>query len=304
MDDRKIFDRLLTHRLRGFDKNESTVAGLRQALDRGARHIEFDIRTTRDGKQIVNHDPFVKSTSGGLLSIDRLTLDEIRLQTKGSGIASLEEMLSEVRDSNTGRAARIYIDIKDFGQERAVVEMVESLGLMERVTFVSWIARSVFEVHRLRPHASLCFSHWTFFRYPLLYRPVKWLWQYGLRWLVGSMAIWRRSETCRRLASLSLLFDADCEPQCETPDQAGIGRNVGHLLPGVVQGRMAQILGQTGGMVCIPLWCADRELVNRLHAVNVKVAVYSVTSKRQTETIVTRADPDIIFCDDASQFVA
>jgi len=43
---------------------ENTIAGARHAVERGVRHLEIDLRLSRDGKLIVLHDDSLKRTAG------------------------------------------------------------------------------------------------------------------------------------------------------------------------------------------------------------------------------------------------
>ncbi len=111
-----------------------------------------------------------------------------------------------------------------------------------------------------------------------------------------------KSELLWTLQSLELKFEPDSDSGSEPEVLHWTGSNYGHLLRGAISGAMGRVLSETGGAVCIPTWCADLSLVRELRARNIKVAVYSVRTRRQTRAVIARADPDIIFCDDAGQF--
>src|SRR6187402_2627002 len=84
--------RLLSHRLRGFDDRESTCSGLERALAAGVRHVEFDVRVTRDGQLVACHDSFFKADDGSWQYVDAWDLAALRAQRAMRGLATVDEM--------------------------------------------------------------------------------------------------------------------------------------------------------------------------------------------------------------------
>lgn len=285
---------LLSHRLRGFDRNDATLAGLKNALARNVAHIEFDVRLTADGKFLVLHDPFATACDGGRLAIGHHTCDEIRRQAAQPDLALLDDMLATVCGSTNDPGVIVYIDIKDAGGEETLLQLVNRLDLSHRVVYVSWIARSLFEIHRLDPAARLCFSHWTFFRFPFLFRLSS----------VAAIAACRIAKVMpvSNLSTFLLFPEPDSDPNGEMPETLWRGYNHAHLLRRGVSGAMARALRDSGGMICIPTQCASRRLVETMHAQGIEVAVFAATTPDETAAIRTNIGPDIVFCDDAEQF--
>lgn len=57
---------------------ENTMAGLRKAVELGARWVEFDVKLTADNELILIHDDTVNRTTDGKGRVARTTLEEIR----------------------------------------------------------------------------------------------------------------------------------------------------------------------------------------------------------------------------------
>ena len=57
---------------------ENTMAGMRKAVELGARWIEFDVKLTADDEPVLFHDDTVNRTTDGKGPVARMTLEEIR----------------------------------------------------------------------------------------------------------------------------------------------------------------------------------------------------------------------------------
>lgn len=57
---------------------ENTMAGMRKAVELGARWIEFDVKLTTDDEPVLFHDDTVNRTTDGKGPVARMTLEEIR----------------------------------------------------------------------------------------------------------------------------------------------------------------------------------------------------------------------------------
>lgn len=65
---------------------ENTIAGCRHAIDRGVRHLEIDLRLSRDLELVVIHDDKLKRTTGVRAKVSELTVKELaRLKACHSG---------------------------------------------------------------------------------------------------------------------------------------------------------------------------------------------------------------------------
>jgi glycerophosphoryl diester phosphodiesterase len=65
---------------------ENTIAGCRHAIDRGVRHLEIDLRLSKDLELVVIHDDRLKRTTGVRGSVMEHTARELaKLDARGSG---------------------------------------------------------------------------------------------------------------------------------------------------------------------------------------------------------------------------
>jgi Glycerophosphoryl diester phosphodiesterase len=55
---------IVTHRFRGFSNRENSLDGFRNALEAGVKFYEFDLRLTKDGVPVLNHDRFLVNSTG------------------------------------------------------------------------------------------------------------------------------------------------------------------------------------------------------------------------------------------------
>jgi glycerophosphoryl diester phosphodiesterase len=99
---------------------ENTLASIQKAIELGVGEIEFDVRVTKDGVPILNHDPVIHNLAGKKFRIDQHTLAELRQFT--SGIATLKE---------AARAADhklpLLIEVKPRVRAEPIIESVKEL---------------------------------------------------------------------------------------------------------------------------------------------------------------------------------
>ena len=95
---------------------ENTLAAVGQAFDKGAHHLEVDVRVTKDGHVVLFHDDTVDRTTDGTGPIADMTLAEVKQldagaffgpQFEGERVPTLEEAIL----ASDGRG-RLYLDVK------------------------------------------------------------------------------------------------------------------------------------------------------------------------------------------------
>lgn len=142
----RLPDRLVAHR--GFPEAypENSLAGVRAALEAGAKFVEFDVQLSRDGMPVVMHDPTLARVSGSVDNGDVGALDWETLSTRTIGepgrfgdsfmdqrVPSLADMLALV-DRYPGVTA--FVELKTESLQRfgrgAVIEPV--LAELRRAT--------------------------------------------------------------------------------------------------------------------------------------------------------------------------
>ncbi|MDR0956094.1 MAG: glycerophosphodiester phosphodiesterase [Candidatus Nomurabacteria bacterium] len=91
---------------------ENTVEQMRRGVELGLTAVEFDLRTTRDGFVVVNHDPWLLCDKTVLIA--RTNLQDLKKRTRRAGydIATLDEMLAALAKMKTNDGAPIKLDIE------------------------------------------------------------------------------------------------------------------------------------------------------------------------------------------------
>ena len=67
---------VLAHRGMGKGRYENTLRSFKEGLSYGAHGVELDVRLTKDGVVILNHDPDLKRTMGLDVKISEKTFTE------------------------------------------------------------------------------------------------------------------------------------------------------------------------------------------------------------------------------------
>ncbi|HEV2479022.1 MAG TPA: glycerophosphodiester phosphodiesterase family protein [Puia sp.] len=107
---------IIAHRADHEHAPENTLAAIRDAIRCGADYVELDLRTTRDGHLVLNHDASTDRMTGSHGTIAGLTLAELhRLVVRNPGAAPHGDHIPEFRDAL--RACKdkinIYLDFKE-----------------------------------------------------------------------------------------------------------------------------------------------------------------------------------------------
>jgi glycerophosphoryl diester phosphodiesterase len=126
---------IVAHRgiMSGFPEN--TLVAYHEAIRRGFRAIEVDLRATADGHIVVMYDETVDRTTSGCGAVSELTLAEIRSLDAGSHAGSdfagqkvptFQEVLAAVRESGT----KLVLDIKPSPHldNKRIVQLAEQYG--------------------------------------------------------------------------------------------------------------------------------------------------------------------------------
>jgi len=141
---------------------ENTIPAFREAIQH-AEGIEFDIRSTGDGKLVVHHDPAFRS-NGKEYPLHELTLLEIRrLHPNGKIIPTVREVFTKFPQ------VLLDADIKEVATVEPVLRIAERTGSIERTVFSSENLEIVRGLLRECPDCKVGFSivnHVTPFRLP------------------------------------------------------------------------------------------------------------------------------------------
>jgi glycerophosphoryl diester phosphodiesterase len=290
--------RVVSHRLRGFDDRDASIDGLKAALDAGVREFEFDLRASKDGALVVNHNKDLSEGYRSKAMIAEVTLEELQRTPPrfGSGkIATLEEYLDVVVEAPDAVA---WIDVKEFGYEEKIIEAIDRRGLAGSVVIVSWLPETLLFVRRLRPALPLCFSH----------LPIKGGAHRAARFFAGTL---RLSSVASRVAeilqklprgALRTKFHFDDYDRLDFDAYRGDAKPTDHehVVSDVVEGALGDALRESGGGVCVPKNFADRALVERYRSRGIKTCVFSINDRETLERFAEEIRPDAALTDSAA----
>jgi glycerophosphoryl diester phosphodiesterase len=126
---------------------ENTLSSIKQAAEKGADAVEFDVKLTEDRYVIVLHDQTVDRTTNGSGNVSKLSLEAIRRfdagikfpgQFPNEKIPTLEEVFEAF-----GNKLYMNIELTNYktpldGLVTKVVELVKKYGMENRVLFSSF----------------------------------------------------------------------------------------------------------------------------------------------------------------------
>ncbi|MGH9676361.1 MAG: glycerophosphodiester phosphodiesterase, partial [Candidatus Acidiferrum sp.] len=131
---------------------ENTLFSLGRAAAAGADYIEFDIRTTKDGKHILMHDGRVNRTTNGKGPVRDQSAAELAVLDAGKwfGKSFIAARIPTFDDALTalGPKSQGYLDSKDISVE-ALADAMERHNLLER----SVVYQSADFLKKLKKHA-------------------------------------------------------------------------------------------------------------------------------------------------------
>lgn len=118
-----------------FPKN--SMGAFAEAIRLGYRYIETDVRATRDGVAVVQHDRRFRPAAGIRGPINDLYWRDVRKADLGAGesIPTLEELLAAYPDT------RVNIDIKEASAVEPTVAVIERLNAHRRILVTSFSER-------------------------------------------------------------------------------------------------------------------------------------------------------------------
>lgn len=97
---------------------ENTLAAIQKALELSVDEIEIDVRVTKDGHVILNHNPIIRTKDGQTFATKANTLEELR--TYKPDITTLAEVIRTVN-----RAVPLMIEVKRGEPTAPIVAIIE-----------------------------------------------------------------------------------------------------------------------------------------------------------------------------------
>lgn len=137
---------IIAHRGGAGDWPENSLEAFRHAAATGADDVELDVRTAKDGAQVIHHDATF-SARGRKYTIEELTLEQI--QALDGDICSLDEALQVISAAGLG----LQLEMKDSADPEACVNAVARYGMEKRVCYIAFDPVKLMRVRALRPGA-------------------------------------------------------------------------------------------------------------------------------------------------------
>jgi glycerophosphoryl diester phosphodiesterase len=142
----------VAHRGASADRPENTLPAFELAVAQGADVIEADVRRTADGALLVLHDATLDRTTSGSGPLSALSQAEARALDAGDG-APLPTVV-EVLEVSRGRV-RVNLDLKELEVVEPTVRLVHGAGMLDRVTFISFLPEAWDVLERLTPESPI-----------------------------------------------------------------------------------------------------------------------------------------------------
>ena len=267
------FERLISHRFRGFSELENTIEGAEKALDFGVKYLEFDIRVSRCGTPMIYHDEYALDARGQKQYISTvLQKDFIKIGGRFSSIPSFDRLLEAIA-ANTNSTAILMIDIKDAGFEMEIHSLVMAHGMGNRVIYVSWLPQALYQMHDIAPETPLCFSHWC-------------------------------KSPNKLIRAKHHVYEAKDGIIPHQKRRYIHGERSGYFVDEPIKGKMREIIKQTNGAICVPQDMVDHELVESYQADKIQVSTFSYTNWDAIERHDKDMNIDLYFIDNKAVFDA
>ena len=143
---------IYSHRCLGFGKLENSIQALQAALFSTVDGIEFDVRLTKDHKWVTLHNPFFKSEERSVLRVHTKTYNQIKRE-----VTLLDTMLALF--ATHSKEKLLMIDVKDVGEEKQLVRMIQKYDLYDQITIIAWEPEILRRVYARDKDIKLGFSY-------------------------------------------------------------------------------------------------------------------------------------------------
>jgi glycerophosphoryl diester phosphodiesterase len=140
--------KIIAHRGASWDYPENSLEAMIGACRQQADIVETDVRLTADKIPVLCHDKNLRRLVGEYCSISDITAERFKgMKILGSGTPLLLEELLTMNES----PGKIILDIKEFGIERIVNELICKHGWQERIIVSSFYSIIIKRFSKLNP---------------------------------------------------------------------------------------------------------------------------------------------------------
>jgi glycerophosphoryl diester phosphodiesterase len=252
---------VISHRCLGFGHPENTLKAIRDALASAVDGIEVDLRLTKDRKWVIIYNPFLKSEERKVMRVHEHTFSRLRQEAM-----QLDTFLALAAVEGS---KRLVLDIKDVGEEKQILKLLDHYNLFDRTILISWEPEVLKRLHARLPGLKLGFS----------YVPIA----SSLRYVKGSVS--KPLSKYGVLMSFNSLHSFDVKHK--------IGKHH-HFLSDIPDLPLYSIQ--------VPAFLCSNDLVMRAHAKGVRVIPFGVNS-RLTYLLLKRRKIDGIITNNPKLFL-
>ena len=140
--------KIIAHRGASWDYPENSLEAMIEACRKRADAIETDIRLTADKIPVLCHDKNLQRLAGENCNVSDITAKRFKgMKILGSGTPLLLEELLTMNES----PGKIILDIKEFGLEKIVNELICKHGWQERIIVSSFYSIIMKRFSKLNP---------------------------------------------------------------------------------------------------------------------------------------------------------
>jgi glycerophosphoryl diester phosphodiesterase len=135
----------IAHRGGSLEAEENTLPAFAHAVGLGYRHVELDVRLTRDGRVVVHHDPTLARMFGdprAVAELDWAVLQRLR-SAGGAGVPLLAEVLASWPD--------LFVNIEPKCDEvvEPLAALIQQTGALRRIAVGSFVGERTARLARL-----------------------------------------------------------------------------------------------------------------------------------------------------------
>lgn len=155
---------MISHRGAAAFAPENTLAGISEAINRGALFVEVDVQRSADGVLILIHDSTVDRTTDGIGQVGELTWDQIRVLDAGSHfsprfagepIPTLDSVLELIAE----KPVTLVLEAKNPGLypeiEQQIAEALQRFNAYDQVIVISFDHDWLERFHEIAPEVPL-----------------------------------------------------------------------------------------------------------------------------------------------------
>ena len=121
---------------------ENTLEAFKNTESTGAKAVELDARSTKDGVQVIHHDATF-TVGGKKYTIKKLKFEQIR--ALDASICTLDEAL----DVLAATGLEINLELKDTAKAKPCVQAIKKRGLQSRTMYISFNQKLLKQVRKL-----------------------------------------------------------------------------------------------------------------------------------------------------------